>query len=83
MATLAGRPRLAATMTDELLRAFRDFASAAPVTCPGAPDLVASAASRVPLAVASNCPQETAPHFPAIPFSAILVDGEIPADSSS
>ncbi|MEU5976562.1 HAD family phosphatase [Streptomyces sp. NPDC047315] len=58
MATLVGRPRLAATMTDELLQAFRVFASASPVTCPGAPALVASAASRVPLAVASNCPQD-------------------------
>ncbi|MFJ8229829.1 HAD family hydrolase [Streptomyces sp. NPDC094448] len=58
MATMAGRPRMAAELTDDLLRAFRALASATPVTCPGAPALVASVAGGLPLAVASNCPQD-------------------------
>ncbi|QDY80228.1 HAD family hydrolase [Streptomyces qinzhouensis] len=58
MATMAGRPGAAAELTDALLGAFRTLAAAAPVTCPGAPELVASMAGRLPLAVASNCPQD-------------------------
>ncbi|MGW4203618.1 HAD family hydrolase [Streptomyces sp. NPDC004726] len=56
MANVAGRKELAAEMTDRLLSAFRALASAVPLTCPGAPALVAAAGARVPLAVASNCP---------------------------
>jgi beta-phosphoglucomutase-like phosphatase (HAD superfamily) len=56
MAEVAGRKELAVRMTEELLDAFRSLASATPVTCPGAPALVAAAAARLPLAVASNCP---------------------------
>ncbi|MEU5161897.1 HAD family phosphatase [Streptomyces sp. NPDC020875] len=58
MATMAGRPRKAAEMTEDLLRTFRAFAAAEPTTCPGAPEVVTSAAGRVPIAVASNCPQD-------------------------
>ncbi|MGV9314938.1 HAD family hydrolase [Streptomyces sp. NPDC003691] len=58
MATMAGRPGMAAELTAALLGAFRELSAARPVTCPGAPALVASAADRMPLAVASNCPQD-------------------------
>ncbi|MER8002621.1 HAD family hydrolase [Streptomyces sp. NPDC095613] len=58
MATEAGRPELTAEMTGKLLAHFVDLVTGAPVTMPGACELVADAATFAPLAVASNCPRE-------------------------
>ncbi|MET9556561.1 HAD family phosphatase [Streptomyces sp. NPDC006645] len=58
MAVESGRPDLAAEMTDSLLRIFLELVAENPVTMPGARELVMSAATFAPLAVASNCPRE-------------------------
>ncbi|MFD8331646.1 HAD family hydrolase [Streptomyces solisilvae] len=58
LAEFAGRPELAEEMTEQLLDAFRRLVADDPVTMPGAPQLVAKAATFAPLAVASNCPRD-------------------------
>ena len=58
MAVESGRPDLAPDMTDSLLRIFLELVAENPVTMPGARELVMSAATFAPLAVASNCPRE-------------------------
>lgn len=58
MADESGRPELADALTQALLTHFRALVAARPVTMPGAPELVACAASFAPLAVASNCPAD-------------------------
>lgn len=58
MAEEGGRPDLAKDLTGSLLRIFRELVAENPVTMPGARELVMSAATFAPLAVASNCPRE-------------------------
>ncbi|MFE7451358.1 HAD family hydrolase [Streptomyces griseus] len=56
MAQEADKPKLAAEMTDSLLRHFTVQVAEDPVTMPGAADFVRRLSGRLPLAVASNCP---------------------------
>lgn len=58
MAAEVDRPELAGALTEALLSHFRALVAARPVTMPGAPELVACAATFAPLAVASNCPAD-------------------------
>ncbi|AXG80890.1 HAD family hydrolase [Streptomyces paludis] len=58
MAEEAGRPELGDELTGRLLAHFRALVDDNPLTMPGAPELVADAATFAPLAVASNCPRE-------------------------
>ncbi|WP_037915059.1 HAD family hydrolase [Actinacidiphila yeochonensis] len=58
MAAESDRPDLTTELTSALLAHFRALVSAHPRTMPGAPELVAEAATSAPLAVASNCPLE-------------------------
>lgn len=58
MAEDAGKPELAAQLTEALLARFTELASADPVLMPGAAAFVRLLAQRLPLAVASNCPRE-------------------------
>lgn len=58
MAVESGRPDLAADLTASLLRIFLELVAENPMTMPGARELVMSAATFAPLAVASNCPRE-------------------------
>ncbi|MEU0103276.1 HAD family phosphatase [Streptomyces sp. NPDC006267] len=56
MAQEADKPKLAAEMTDSLLRHFMEQVAKDPVTMPGAADFVRRLRGHLPLAVASNCP---------------------------
>lgn len=58
MAAETGRADLGEALTDALLTHFRTLVAAEPTTMPGAPELVAHAATFAPLAVASNCPAD-------------------------
>lgn len=58
MAAESGRDDLGEALTDALLTHFRTLVAAEPTTMPGAPELVAHAATFAPLAVASNCPAD-------------------------
>lgn len=58
MAQEADKPKLAAEMTDSLLRHFMEQVAKDPVTMPGAADFVRRLSGQLPLAVASNCPLE-------------------------
>ncbi|EST19836.1 HAD family hydrolase [Streptomyces niveus] len=58
MAEESGHPDLTEELTGSLLRIFLELVAENPVTMPGARELVASAATFAPLAVASNCPRE-------------------------
>ncbi|MGW8671693.1 HAD family hydrolase [Streptomyces niveus] len=58
MAVESGHPDLTEELTGGLLRIFLELVAENPVTMPGARELVASAATFAPLAVASNCPRE-------------------------
>ncbi|MFF2640956.1 HAD family hydrolase [Streptomyces niveus] len=58
MAVESGHPDLTEELTDGLLRIFLELVAENPVTMPGARELVSSAATFAPLAVASNCPRE-------------------------
>ncbi|WP_299531724.1 HAD family phosphatase [uncultured Streptomyces sp.] len=58
MAEESGKPELAEEMAEGLLARFMALVDENPVTMPGAPELVRTAAGRMPLAVASNCPLE-------------------------
>lgn len=58
MAVESGHPDLTEELTGSLLRIFLELVAENPMTMPGARELVASAATFAPLAVASNCPRE-------------------------
>ncbi|MFD6328902.1 HAD family hydrolase [Streptomyces niveus] len=58
MAVESGHPDLTEELTGGLLRIFLELVAENPVTMPGARELVSSAATFAPLAVASNCPRE-------------------------
>ncbi|MGW6306990.1 HAD family hydrolase [Streptomyces niveus] len=58
MAVESGHPDLTEELTGGLLRIFLELVAENPATMPGARELVASAATFAPLAVASNCPRE-------------------------
>ncbi|MEV8364617.1 HAD family hydrolase [Streptomyces niveus] len=58
MAVESGHPDLTQELTGGLLRIFLELVAENPVTMPGARELVSSAATFAPLAVASNCPRE-------------------------
>lgn len=56
MAETAGRPELAAEITEQLVNAFRKLAEENPTTLPGAVEFVDRVSEFATLAVASNCP---------------------------
>ncbi|MDQ0994403.1 HAD family phosphatase [Streptomyces sp. V3I7] len=58
MAEAAHKPELTAELTAALLDNFLALVTDAPVTMPGAVQLVRLLSGRLPLAVASNCPSE-------------------------
>ncbi|MBU6530416.1 HAD family hydrolase [Streptomyces sp. NPDC057245] len=58
MAEETNKPELADDLTAALLDHFRSLVAEDPVTMPGAADFVRLLSGRLPLAVASNCPEE-------------------------